>query len=391
MGQLTSILFALALLQFSQTESADLRVRVSDSSGLPLESSVELLSEGNQFRAEYQTDAAGALLVRRLPFGSYRVIVTRDAFAPFSTVVQIQSAQPIDLPVTLSVAPLQSTVTVRAGDTLLDTRQTTSVQRLGTETNRTQSLALPGRAIPELVDTQPGWLMEANGVLHPRGSEYQTQYVIDGLPVTDNRSPAFAPAIDAESVQALSIRTGGYPAEYGRKLGGVIEVVTSDVGPAGFHGSAVGSLGSFSTRSADASAGYLRRGVLFLVTGGLASTDRYLDPPVEENFTNDGTTRYGAARLEVDLGNADRAGVIVRTGTSRFHVPNELLQEAAGQRQDRDNDETAGLFSYQHVFTRSATTDVRGMARRVSATLASNPASVPIRADQDRGFHELYV
>jgi outer membrane cobalamin receptor len=382
---------ALTLLQFAATETGDLRVRVTDASGLPLQSSVELSSDGNQFRAEYQTDASGVILVRRLPFGSYRVIVSRDAFAPFATIVQIQSAQPLELPVTLSVAPLQSTVTVRAGDTLIDTHQTTSVQRVGTDAIRTQSLALPGRAIPELVDTQPGWLMEANGVLHPRGSEYQTQYVIDGLPVTDNRSPAFAPAIDAESVQTLSIRTGGYPAEYGRKLGGVIEVVTSDVGPTGFHGSAVGSLGSFTTRTGDASAGYLRSGGLFVATGGIAATDRYLDPPVEENFTDHGTTRYGSVRGEVDVSRSDRAGIIVRTGTSRFHVPNELMQQAAGQRQDRDNDETAGLFSYQHVFARRATADVRGMARAVSAALSSNAASIPIRADQDRGFHEIYV
>jgi hypothetical protein len=380
-----------ALVQFAQIESGDLRVRVTDASGLPLQSSVELLSEGNQFHTEYQTDAAGVLLVRRLPFGSYRVIVTRDAFAPSSTIVQIQSTQPVDVPITLSVAPLQSTVTVRAGDTLIDTRQTTSVQRVGAETIRTQTLALPGRAIPELVDSQPGWLMEANGVLHPRGSEYQTQYVIDGLPVTDNRSPAFAPAIDAETIQTLSIRTGGYPAEYGRKLGGVIEVVTSDVGPTGFHGSAVGSFGSFSTRTGDASAGYLGQRGLFIVTGGIAATDRYLDPPVEENFTNDGSTRYASARVDVDLSRSDRAGAILRTGTSRFHVPNELMQQVSGQRQDRDNDEIAGLFSYQHIFAQRATADVRGMGRSVSATLASNPASVPIRADQDRGFHELYV
>ena len=385
------VALTLALLQFAQAESGDLRVRVMDASGLPLQSSVELLSEGNQFHTEYQTDAAGVLLVRRLPFGSYRLIVTREAFAPFSTIIQIQSTQSLDVPVTLSVAPLQSTVTVRAGDTLIDTHQTTSVQRVGSETIRMQSLALPGRAIPELVDSQPGWLMEANGVLHPRGSEYQTQYVIDGLPVTDNRSPAFAPAIDAETVQTLSIRTGGYPAEYGRKLGGVIEVVTSDVGPAGFHGSAVGSLGSFSTRSGDASAGYLGRRGLFIVTGGAAATDRYLDPPVEENFTNHGSTKYASARVDVDLSGSDRAGAIVRTGTSRFHVPNELMQQVAGQRQDRDNDETAGLFSYQHIFGQRATFDVRSMGRSVSATLASNAASVPIRADQDRGFHEFYL
>jgi hypothetical protein len=45
------------------------------------------------------------------------------------------------------------------------------------------------------------------------------QYVIDGLPITDNRSPAFAPELDADDVHAMTILTGGYPAEYGRKLG----------------------------------------------------------------------------------------------------------------------------------------------------------------------------
>ena len=165
----------LALAQFTQTETGELRLRVIDAGGLPLETSVEISSDAAQFRAQYQTDAAGAVIARRLPFGTYRVTVTRDAFTPFSTLVQIRSAQPIDLPVTLNVASIQAAVVVRAGETLIDTRQTTSMQRLGRDLIRTQTLALPGRSLPDLVDPQPGWLMEANGVLQPRGSEYQTQ------------------------------------------------------------------------------------------------------------------------------------------------------------------------------------------------------------------------
>jgi len=80
--------------------------------------------------------------------------------------------------------------------------------------------ALPGRSLPDLVNTQPGWLLEANGILHPRGSEYQTQYGVDGLPLTDNRSPTFAPEVEADDVRSMNILTSGYPAEYGRKLGG---------------------------------------------------------------------------------------------------------------------------------------------------------------------------
>jgi hypothetical protein len=44
--------------------------------------------------------------------------------------------------------------------------------------------------------------------------------------------------------------------------------------------------------------------------------------------------------------------VSVRHELSRFLVPNEQLQQAAGQRQDRDNFETMGMVSCQRSFLR---------------------------------------
>ena len=142
----------------------------------------------------------------------------------------------------------------------------------------------------DLVNTQPGWLLEANGILHPRGSEYQTQYVVDGLPLTDNRSPAFAPELGAEDVHAMNILTGGYPAEYGRKLGGVIEVVTTAQSRHGFGGSASARRAA-STRERRGGGGVrVAEDARSASPAGIAETDRYLDPPVEENFTNRGST-----------------------------------------------------------------------------------------------------
>src|SRR6202023_3808715 len=118
--------------------------------------------------------------------------------------------------------------------------------RIGSEILQDHTSSQPGRSLLDLVDTQPGWLLEANGILHPRGSEYQTEYVVDGLPITDNRSPSFAPEIEADDVHSMTILTGGYPAEYGRKLGGVIEVVPAGPARPGFHarvGGPAGALG----------------------------------------------------------------------------------------------------------------------------------------------------
>jgi hypothetical protein len=103
--------------------------------------------------------------------------------------VEILSSLPADYYVTLGLAPIGAQVTVTATGTLLDPRQTAPSNRIGADTLAKRTTAHPGRSLPDLVNTQPGWLLEANGILHPRGSEYQTQYVVDGLPMTDSVAP----------------------------------------------------------------------------------------------------------------------------------------------------------------------------------------------------------
>ena len=385
------VILLLTLGQFGQANTGELRLSVVDASGLALQGDVDLVSEANQVRERLATDQQGALTAKRLPFGAYRVSVTRERFAPFTGVIEIRSALPTSYRVTLNLAAVLSQVTVTAGDTLLDPHQAAAINRVGADTLAQRMTAQPGRSLPALVNAQPGWLVEANGILHPRGSEYQTQYVVDGLPLTDNRSPAFAPEIGAEDVSGMSILTGGYPAEYGRKLGGVIEVVTSGQGRPGFHGSAAVAAGSFATRSVDLSGAYDRKRTTVSLAAGLAATDRYLDPPVEENVTNHGTTSHVAARVEHDLTAGDRFGIIVRRGDADFLVPNERVQQTAGQRQERTSGETAAQFSYQHIFSGRVVADFRGMARDLSAGLRSNAASTPILAEQDRGFREVYL
>jgi outer membrane cobalamin receptor len=377
--------------QFDASNMGELRITVNDPAGLPVQGRVEVVSEANQIRRSLTTDVQGKVTARQLPFGTYEVKVSLEGFAPFSGIAEIRSATPLPYLVTLGVAMLQSQVEVTGNTTLVDPGQTGAANRIGRTTIESRTLSAPGRALPELVSTQPGWLLEANGVLHPRGSEYQTQYIIDGLPLTDNRSPSFAPEIDADGVQSMGILTGGFPAEYGRKLGGIIEVITAEDSHRGFRSGLTVSGGSFATRSAEATAQYGWENATVTASAAAAATDRYLDPPVEENYSNHGTTNNAMVRLDRALGTSDRFGLIVRHGGSSFLVPNERIQQEGGQRQSRTGHETVAQYSYQHLFTSPMVWDVRGMTRTLSATLRSNASSTPIRANQDRGLRETYV
>ena len=382
---------ACAVALLAQSDTGELRLKVTDQAGLPIPSSVELVSQANQVRQKLETSVEGILVVKRLPFGVYRVRVERAGFAPLSELVEIRSSLPKELRVTLGVAPIETVVTVNESETLIDPHRFGTINRIGSETLQDRTTAQPGRSLLDLVDTQPGWLQEANGVLHPRGSEYQTQYVVDGIPLTENRSPAFSPELEADDVQSMSALTAGYPAEYGRKLGGVIEVSTVRDTRAGFHGKAVVTGGSFDTTGGDLSAQYGWGRNTLSASGDAARTDRYLDPPVLENYTNAGSSASFAAHYDRDLTDSDRFGLIVRRGQSRFEIPNELVQQRAGQRQDRGADETTGQFSYQHIFSPNVVGDLRGMVRDISATLWSNSLATPILASQDRGLRETYL
>jgi hypothetical protein len=382
------LIFATSL--FGQSNTGELRLKITDPEGLGVKSSVELLSQANQFRETLITDEAGHLVVERLPFGMYRVEVRHEGFAPFSDSVEVRSALPDEYAIKLRLASMSTAVEVKDTDTLVDPRGTGTINRIGSQRIEDRTASLPGRSLQDLVSSQPGWLYEGNAVLHPRGSEYQTQFVVDGIPLTDNRSPSFGPEIEADDVQSLSIYTADIPAEYGRKMGGVVEVNTAADKRLGLHGQTILSGGSFDTTGAYARALYVRGKNTLGVSAGGNRTDRYLNPPVIQNYTNKGTTGDFAVSYERDLSDSDRLGLSVRHELSRFRVPNEQLQQAAGQRQDRDNFETMGIISYQHIFSPNVVGDLRGMARDDSDDLQSNPFSTPIVAHQNRGFREGY-
>jgi len=349
-----------------------------------------LISQANRFQLSFETDAAGEYTARRLPLGNYKLSLEHPGFAPFTTLLEIRSELPLNFAAAMSVAAVTQTVTVRDSDTLLDTINVSATYEIGSATLRDWPVSTPGRQAIDVVQSQPGWLLEANGVLHPRGSEYDTQYVVDGLPILDNRSPAFSVSDDLEDVQTVKAYTSGIPAEFGRKLGGVIETTTERNPARGIHGTAILSGGSFATGNAYFGASYYDGRSLFGLSGEAARTDRFLDPPVEENFTNRATIAGVKGSFERDLTVKDRLRLAISFSRSAFLVPNELLQQENGQRQDRDNREVSGQFSYQHVFSPRVMASVQGRARDLDAGLRSNSLSTPMEVFQDRGFRERY-
>src|SRR5207248_2258358 len=140
-------------------------------------------------------------------------------------------------------------------------------------------------------------------------------------------------------VEAVSIITGTFPAEYGRKLGGVVDVTTSRDRRRGFHGSVDAGGGTFGMGTLFASGVYGWERQSLTVTTGVGRTNRYLDPPAEANTSNAGTLGSLAVAFDAQPTSRDRLQMAWRHAHADFQVPNDIAQQAAGQRQDRASHE----------------------------------------------------
>jgi len=383
--------FILALPIAAQQDRGELRIEVRDPQGAALVAQGELVSVGNQLRLNFQVGEDGRYVARSLAFGIYRVSVTHTGFVPSTQLVEVRSIVPQQLSVTLGLTPVETQLEVSDAGTLVDPSRTGTVYTIGSQSISEQSSPQPGRGILSVVDAQPGWLYEANGVLHPRGSEYDVQFVVDGLPVTENRSPAFAPPFESGDVDSMRVMTAGFPAEYGRKLGGVVEITSPKNAPIGLHGEFDAEGGSFSTGSAHAALFYANGANRFSVSGDGFHTDRYLDPPVLGNYTNRGNAGGFSTSYERDFSSNDRLLITVTQHAVRYLVPNELVQQQAGQREDAAQMETGGQLRYTHTFSPELLFSVAGSVRDATAFLSSNAQSTPVIVSQERGYREGYV
>ena len=337
------------------------------------------------YKQTTQTDAQGFFKLVNVPFNTYKVRVEAAGFQPAEDSIDLETTIPLNVDLSLSLEQATAAVTITTGaDAMLETDRTSSDTDISQTILERPVGAAPSRAIESIVASTPGFVTDDNGRMHPRGSESQVQYVVDGVPVTDNMSAIFSTSLDARTLRTVEVLTGGLPAEFGDKLAGVINVNTRS----GLEGPTQGGIsfsgGSFSTGETAIDFATHTKKLGFLTNLSASTSQRYLDPPTLDNFHNFGRTGKGFFRLDYQFDANNSLRGVVTLGGSNFQVPNRLPQEIAGQDQRQQLRDNAENIGYQHIFSPNTIAQFSFFHRQSHAKLLSNTLSTPVVANQDR-------
>jgi hypothetical protein len=254
----TFMVLALAVLgltanvAYSQT-TGDIEGSISDSNGAPLPgASVELKSPALQGSRTAVTDAAGRFRFPALPSGTYTVTAALSGFTKIErTNVRVALGATATLPMTMSVS-VKEEIIVTGEAPVIDTTKTTGGVTASAESLQKLPLA---RNFSSIAFRAPGTGTDAAlGVTVYGATSLENQYIIDGVNTTGIKLSDQGKTLNQEFIQEVEVKTGGYEAEYGRALGGTINVVTKSGGNE-FHGDAFGYYDPSSVAAADAHGG----------------------------------------------------------------------------------------------------------------------------------------
>jgi len=105
-------LFFAALALHAQAPAGEIRVQIKDPSGAAVEASGALESLPPGVQRAFQTDAQGTFTLPSLPFGRYKLQISKPGFVTQSVSIDVRTATPISRTVTMALASQASKVDV---------------------------------------------------------------------------------------------------------------------------------------------------------------------------------------------------------------------------------------------------------------------------------------
>ncbi|HEV3206110.1 MAG TPA: TonB-dependent receptor [Terriglobales bacterium] len=318
-----------------------------------------------------------------VPYGTYVLRVAAPGFRSSTEQVSIRSNIPLRAPTRLTVATANSNLTVEAPDVLRHETPRTEII-IDESSIKLSPTVLRQDQLQALVSTTPGWNTENDGLMHIRGVDDGTLYVVGGVPTPDRVDGLFAGSFNTDAMTSLDIITGNIPAEFGDRSGAVVIIQPKSGLDTPLSGTLSLGAGSFDSRevSATLGAGTLRWGIFFAGSGH--QSDRFLDPVDPRNFHNQGGD--AAVDLRFDW-HATARDLIRLAGTQQganFAVPNNQEQQAAGQKQRQELRHDHESIFWQRAWSPNTVSDVAYFRNFFRSQLNPSPFDTPLTASQNR-------
>ncbi len=296
----------------------------------------------------------GSFALLNLPPGRIDVTVSKGGYVTERVALTLEPRQSGTIEVLLRPTAAQTDrIEVSGTVELLDrTRAQTAVALTRSDIERLP--ATHSRDVPRLVaQVVPGAVLGHDNFVHLKGNELSMHQFVDGVAFLDNANTHFTPGGSPQVFESVNVITGGMPAEFGNRLGGVLDIVTKS-GRNFQGGSATLGGGTIIARNAafEYGLGKNRWDAYFFASG--FSDGRFLNPPQQREIHDLGYGGRSFFKLGYNPTDNDRISLRFSGAGTNFELPNttnEFLADRDGLRRTRQG---SAVLRWEHTLSPNA-------------------------------------
>ncbi|MGE5112167.1 MAG: carboxypeptidase regulatory-like domain-containing protein [Acidobacteriaceae bacterium] len=226
---------------FAQETTAGLQGTVKDPQGAVVsKATVEVTSPTLIGVKKLETDASGYYRFSNLPPGAYTITVTAQGFRTLKqSGVNLEVGKLPTIDLSLQIGGAEQTIEVSSQAPIVDVTQS----KVQTNVTSDELNAIPkGRSFQSVIALSPGARVEplqGNGYQINGASNAENTYLVEGQDTGNIQTGVSQANVPMEFIQEVQVKSGGFEAEYGGALGGVVNVIQKR-GSNEWHGSIVG-------------------------------------------------------------------------------------------------------------------------------------------------------
>jgi hypothetical protein len=287
--------------------------------GSPVSNATIRLEGTTTFQAASSGD--GTFSIQHIVPGVYSVVVSHPGFADERQQITLKPREVAAISLELSLSALAQTVDVQSTPATVSSDKAPNAAVLQSE--QIDLLPTARRTnLPDMIaSAAPGMVRSHDDFVHVRGNEISLNAFLNGVAFWENPHTVLSSGLTPDIIQSASILTGAFPAEYGNRFGGVVDVVTKSGLSRDNGGSVTIGVGTALRHNAAVEyGGHTSKLGYYLYSAGFESA-RFLSPNDPRSIHDTGRGMHHFLQFDYNLNPKNLLKLMVMGDGANFQIP----------------------------------------------------------------------
>jgi hypothetical protein len=355
---------------------------------------VELRAVHSNLILHTTSNQEGAFSIPSVALGDYRIVITKEGFAPTEQTLTLASNTSPMLHFALQIGTVTQTVSVQGTATTANVNSVTPTSLVDRQdiaetpgADRTNSMAM-------ITDFTPGAYM-THDMLHMRGG-HQLNWQIDGVEIPNtNIASNLAAQIDPKDIDYIEIQRGSYTADVGDRTYGVFNIVPRSGFERNREAELVLNAGNFLQTNDQLNFGDHTEKFAYYASVSGNRSDYGLAPPIGQVHHDADNGFGGFASLIYNRSPKTQFRNVSMAREDYFQIPYDpnptdfenQQYDSSGLRDGQHETDIADAFSLLHSFSDTTVLQVSPFYHYNKVDYNANPNDTPVATTYDRASH----